>query len=245
MKNWKGVLTGFVAGILCTGAVAAAAGVTVQTNLMDNARIFVDGQLKAMPEGQNVLNYNDRIYVPIRFVAEATGATINWDATNNYGMVTTNPKVVEKIVEVPVEKIVYVEKSEESSTTKTYKKLPIQYETDEYVISVTGISRRTNDNTTKVFVTVENKEDNTNTILLRNWKCTLNVDGKDYAYNNFNAQCELFDNSINPGEKVEGYLLFNIVPEDYKNCDLMLMLQEDTSNTGSFKEKHFYFRVNS
>ena len=245
MKTWKGVVAGFAAGILCTGAVAVGASTTVQTYLMDNARIFVDGELQAIPDGQSILNYNSRIYVPIRFVSECLGADVNWDAANNYCMITSNPEVVEKVVEKEVEKIVYVDKDEVDSDTKVYQKLPITFETSEYKISITGISRRTNDNTTKVFITVENDEDNRNNIQLIGWEAKLVADGENYAYSGYEKQDADFDNSLQAGEEIEGYLLFDLVPEDYKNCELTITLREDTSNTNSDITKTFYFRVNN
>ncbi|QAY67790.1 copper amine oxidase N-terminal domain-containing protein [Paenibacillus protaetiae] len=43
------------------------------------AKLSFDGTEKALPAGQSIYNYNNSIYVPIRFLSEASGTNVNWD----------------------------------------------------------------------------------------------------------------------------------------------------------------------
>ena len=243
MKNFKGVLVGFLAGTLCSGAVAVAASPTIQAYLMNDAKIYLDGNATTVPDDQGILNYNNRIYVPLRFISEQMGSDVTWESTTNSCLIKTNPKIVTKTVEKEVEKIVYVEKSAENSTTKVYSKLPITYQTNNYTVKVTGITRNDYNHSTKVFISVTNDEDNQNDIELRNRYATLTVDGKAYALNLFVDQDSKFANSIAPGETVDGYICFDEVPETFTNCDLTLILRTNTANTSSDTSKTYYFRV--
>ncbi|THF80828.1 copper amine oxidase N-terminal domain-containing protein [Cohnella fermenti] len=45
-----------------------------------SVKLVFDGAEKKLPEGQQAFNLNGTIYVPVRFMSEAIGTTIDWDA---------------------------------------------------------------------------------------------------------------------------------------------------------------------
>lgn len=243
MKNWKGIAAGFVAGAVSMISVTALASNAIQAYLMNDAYISVDGQFVTMPEDQGIINYNSRIYVPIRFLSEQLGADVDWDSANRFATIKSNPKIVEKEVIKEVEKIVYVDADEADDSTKVYKTLPLTYKTSDYSIQITGCERRTAEQATKVFLSIKNTG-NTN-IELRYRYATLVVDGEEYKLNTFNEQDTGFMNSFSPDmeEDYDGFIYFDMVPEDFENCELKLVLRTDTADVNSDKDIHFNFRI--
>lgn len=71
-KFWVGVLVGLLVGVLLT---TASLGLAAQP-----IRLVVNGrEVKADPPPQMI---GGRVFVPIRFVAEALGAKVEWDGNN-------------------------------------------------------------------------------------------------------------------------------------------------------------------
>ncbi|SEN61915.1 copper amine oxidase N-terminal domain-containing protein [Paenibacillus sp. OV219] len=59
--------------------VSAQGGVTVQLT-PKSVKFAVNGQAKLLPSGQNGYIVNGALYVPVRFLSEAVGSAIQWDA---------------------------------------------------------------------------------------------------------------------------------------------------------------------
>ncbi|WP_341280678.1 stalk domain-containing protein [Paenibacillus sp. FSL H8-0537] len=71
-----------LAGVIAAGeetAAAAAAPVSIRLTAVQASFIF-EGKEQALPENQSAYYYKGSIYVPLRFMAEASGAAIKWDS---------------------------------------------------------------------------------------------------------------------------------------------------------------------
>lgn len=239
MKNFKSVAMGFVAGALCMVSVTAFAAYSdVTAKLFNDVTFKFDGEAKASPADQPVLNYNGYAYVPIRFVSDNLGATINYDIATRIIDIQSDKKTYVK--EVEVEKIVYVEKdSEEGSKLNTYDSLPSKSKKNKHTVEVTGVSRDTYESNTKIFVDVDN--DSEMGVQLIPSKATLVVDGETV---NASILVNKWDNGwstsdIDSDESYEGYLLFNLIDEEWNKADLTVTLRATGSTEDEVHTFHF------
>ena len=90
---------------------------------------------------------------------------------------------VEKEVEVIKEVPVYVDKetSEGKDVNYTYSSLPQKSSKDNYTVEVTGVTRSTYNNTTKILVKIENSKSSSVNLQLQPSKSKLTVNGKEIA----------------------------------------------------------------
>ncbi|MGE4213379.1 MAG: stalk domain-containing protein [Anaerotignaceae bacterium] len=240
MKNFKSAAMGFVAGALCMVSVTAFAAYSdVTAKLFNDVTFKFDGVATASPSDQPVLNYNGYAYVPIRYVSDNLGATIDYDIATRVIDIQSDKKTYVK--EVEVEKIVYVEKgSDEAETINTYETLPVKSKKNKHTVEITGVSRDTYDRNTKIFVDLEN--DSEAGVQLVPSKATLVVDGEEV---NASVLVNKWDNGwstsdINYDESYEGFLLFDLLDEEWTNADLTVTLREQG---GTEEEVHtFHFK---
>lgn len=221
MKHWKSIALGFVAGALAMTAtpVLGAAYKSVSALLMSDVMFQVEDKTIASPSDQPVLNYNNYTYVPIRFAAETLGCEVKWDAATRK-VVLVPPKQPVKIeyVEKEVEKIVYVDK-ESTEEGKVYSKLPVKEYRDGYNVTLSSVIMA-EDNAggakrTRLYFTVENTR--LEKLELVPDEAKLVLDGKEYE---LPVNEGLWDKKwrqeyIKKDKKMEGYLIFDGVNEEY------------------------------
>ena len=70
---------GLVIGALLASTASVAANNLIQATLMDNYRIIIEDRVIDMT-GYYILNYNDRIYTPVRPIAEGLGLNVQGDS---------------------------------------------------------------------------------------------------------------------------------------------------------------------
>lgn len=75
----KVALKEYLANAAVPAGQAQSASAKVQLNAA-SVKLFFDGVEKQLPTGQQVFNVGGTIYVPARFVSEAVGTTVLWDA---------------------------------------------------------------------------------------------------------------------------------------------------------------------
>lgn len=92
-KNAKGLIAGIIIGAVVAGTGGAAADQTVSTYL-SSFKFKFNGVEKQLPEGYAVLNYQNRSYVPARFVAESMGGNVEFDAATGTVSVQAPPEKV-------------------------------------------------------------------------------------------------------------------------------------------------------
>ena len=244
MKNWKMLTIGFVMGAACmvtTSAIADSLNATVK--IMPDVMFKIDDKVVASPSDQPVLNYKGYSYVPIRFVADYLGCDINWDIVNRkIVMKTPEPQIVEKIVEKPVEKIVYVN-DEDNPDRKVYSSLPMTKREEDYTITLNGLTRDRYGNRTDAYITLENVRNEK--IQLVQDDCKLTVDGKEYS---LTKRTSLWDDStwnnqnILKGEEKNGYLIFDLIPVESEEFTLEVTVRR--MDAGEIKKEtvEFNFR---
>jgi len=238
MKNFKSVVIGFVAGALCMVSVTAFGAYNdITAKLFSDVTFNFDGERVAPPSDLPVLNYNNHTYVPLRYVAETLGATVDWDIPTRTVRIQRDKTV--HIKEVEVEKIVYVEKGEIDGANAVYSSLPLRARNSQQVVEVSGIARDTVGHSTKIFVTVEN--DSGNNIKLDTGTVKLIVDGKEVDKHAF---VRLWDSNwdsryISSNDEYSGFLIFNLLDEDYSKVHLSF---DVVDNLGDKNTYDFYFK---
>jgi len=82
-KSILGFILGFIITIALIIAISTVAKEGVENINVEfsNIKIFVDGAIKISDDEPFI--YNSRTYVPLRFVSEALGKTVNWDGETN------------------------------------------------------------------------------------------------------------------------------------------------------------------
>mgnify|MGYP005765765925 CR=1 FL=1 len=238
MKNMKQAAFGFIAGAMCMVSVTAfGAYEQITATLFQDVIIKVDGEAMATPSDQPILNYQGYTYVPLRFVSEALRADVNWDIASRVVDITSDKKTYVK--EVPVEKIVYVEKGELDDDDVVYEKLPVSDRQNDHKVQVTSISRNESPGYTKVFLNIENLSQNDQVQLVTN-SAKLTVDGEEIdAYPSYRYWDQSWETSyIEYDDEREGYLIFNAIPSDYEKVDLSFTLR---TNDGETEDYTFHF----
>ncbi|MDR1065895.1 MAG: copper amine oxidase N-terminal domain-containing protein [Clostridiales bacterium] len=135
----KSFAAGIAVGAAAMAVIAAsvsvyAANSKVEVWVTDSFKINFDGKDKTLPDDYHILNYQDRIYLPFRYVAEELGAKVSFFADTNRILVESpEPKVVEKIVEVTPEK----------EPEATYLELPVRLRKQDVTIDIYEIKRET------------------------------------------------------------------------------------------------------
>ena len=252
MKNLKPAAMGFVAGALCMVSVTAMAAAypDVTAKLWNDVTFKINGTGAASPSDQPALNYNGYTYVPLRFITETLGGEASFDAVSKTVSVDIEPQIVEKEVEVIKEVPVSggsssTDNGEESEEDKysNYDTLPQRSSKNNYTVEVTGVTRSTYNNTTKILVNVDNKEDSSDNLQLVPSKSKLTVNGNEVSLTKVNS---LMDNSwyladIQPDEEKDGFVTFDLVEDGIIYCDLELTIRNNTS--GGEDVHTFKFKV--
>lgn len=109
LSGMKSVVFGIIIGVLTTVSITVV-GISLATPRVeawlqdDQVSIIVDGRTLDLPVGSHILNFNSRVHVPARFIAESLGATVHWDeVSQSVIIVSPDPEVIEREVQVPVE----------------------------------------------------------------------------------------------------------------------------------------------
>ena len=109
LSRMKSIVFGIIIGVLTTASITVV-GISLATPRVEvwlqtqDISIIVDGRTLSLPEGAHILNFNGRVHVPARVIAESLGATVQWDEpSQTVIIVSADPTVIEREIEVPVE----------------------------------------------------------------------------------------------------------------------------------------------
>ena len=239
MKNWKSVLIGFAAGAMCMATTPAFAGIykAVQAQLMPDVLFDIDGKVVGSPSNQPVVNYNGYIYVPIRFIADSLDCQIAFDpVTKRVEIVSPEPEVIEKVVEKEIEKIVYVDQSDDPDYV-VYNKLPVTVYRDGYKIALRTIMMDDKDGggkkRTRTYLTVENTDISKVSLMPYDTKLTLDGVEYDVSTSGGGRWDDNWDETIRKEEEKEGYILFDGVDYDYSKgtLEFQMRVNDDSGDT--------------
>lgn len=248
MKSWKAGVIGFIAGGLLIGATPAFASAykVVQAQLMHDAMFSIDDKVVGSPSNQPVLNYNGYIYVPVRFVAENLNCDVNFDPVLRRVMITSpEPEVIEKVVEKEVEKIVYVDQSDDPDYV-VYNRLPVTVYKDGYEITLRMVMMDDEEGggtkRTRTYLTVKNTD--VTKISVMPYEAKLTLDGKEYDVANSGGGRwdESWDENIREDEEKEGHILFNGVDYDYSKGTLEFQVRVNDGSGDVIDDIRFDFK---
>ena len=237
MKKFRGVAMGFIAGALSMVTVTAfAAYAQVPTTVLNDVIFSFNGEKKASPSDQPVLNYNGYTYLPVRYIAEQLGADEDWDAATKLVSVNLKPKVVEKVVEKEVPYYV----TDPDKVSVSYSEMPISVVKDDFKVNLTAITRDKGLGWTKFYVECYNKNTESKTFTIVNRSAKLTVDGKDVDLYATTSKWDqqwgaTYINKINnDSDRTEGFLLFQLIPSDWHKADLSFDVMDNEGKTKTY-----------
>lgn len=212
MLKYRQLLLGMIiGGIVATGSTALA-GTGGVASLAEWVKFKFDGQEKTLPEGYSVLIYQDRTYIPARFVAEELGAKVEWDDKSKTVLITAPKK---------------------DSTTTTFESLPV-------VKTVDGVrmelySMRSEDKFTQFFLKIKNTTtkrmqlDQGKTKFVTSDETFKHEDLAD-VHNIFFKADQAWYNDILEDQTREGFVMLPKLSKDIKEGTLHLkLIQNDGS----------------
>lgn len=227
---------------LSTGAFAETSKL-VSAYLANHIRFEFNGEIKIPSEGKPAIIYKDSVYVPIRFIAEGTGMPITWNAqTQTIEIKTPEPEVIEKVVyvEVPREEKEEEKEKKEEKDTRNYQTYPI---TKTYMnMDVTIQTVLKNDDETKVFIAIKNKEYPPLQLIQR--ETVIEVDGVPYKVSDISdlRWDTKWYHDIRKDEIREGYIIFKEIPEDAEGIHMVLKIMQN-DGSGKYTEVPFDIKV--
>ena len=237
--------------LLCAisaGVWAAGLATYVSALLDPNIAFIVDGQRRDLGPGYTVLNYDNHTYVPSRFVAEAMGATVNWDAPTkiiridsafssaDYLALQKDKADLEAQIREKDTRIADLEaelkrvgggspSSSQPSVAGNYQRIPLSMALPEAYIMVTGIYEDDIYKLNRIYLEVENRKDTPIQLLQNQTKAT--VGGITYrssdAILHYTPDTEWYKD-IYKDDRSTGYILMPLFPEDSKEMLLELTI---------------------
>lgn len=248
MKAWKAAAMGFAAGTLVMGTtpVLASAYQKVEAYLMHDVMFQIDDKVVTSASDQPVLNYNGYIYVPTRFVADNLNCDITFDAvTRKVNITSPEPEVVEKVVEKEVEKIVYVDKTDDPDYV-VYSKLPVTIYQDGYEITLKSIMMDDEEGAgvkrTRAYLTVENTDIDRVSLMPLEAKLTLDGVTYDVSISGGGRWSDEWSNKISKDEEKEGYILFDGIDHDYSNGTLEFQMRVNDGSGDTIEDIKIDFK---
>lgn len=221
----KRILTlGITMGLFLSMGIQAFAGSALEKieAYINNAITFtINGEDKELPEDYEILTYNNRTYVPIRFIAETLGAKVDWnERTKNITITGRNTSEIPKY---------------------DYRELPLYRENSHFKMSVIMFTE--DEHGRKFNITLENKEDDP--IQLDQLQTIVEVDGIEYPMKNASTLWldQRWFNDIDKEELVEGYIrLPNDI--DYEELeDIHLVFKVRTNGTYTQRTDEMEFNI--
>lgn len=193
--NTKGkkryLVLGIAAGFLLSLGVqtyAQDAVSTVAAWIRNDYRIEYNGEEKKLPEGYQILVYQNRTYLPLRYVGELLGADIQWDGETNTASIfqKKNPGIID---------------------TTGYGVLPQSVETLDYRITATALMGKDDAEGPRLYLSLKNKTDSV--LRLDQGSTVFEIDGKEYTYRDVDSllyDSRWYTTYLEKDAEAEGYL---------------------------------------
>lgn len=242
-----GVMAGFVAGYCAAGARADADSAMFVQPVSNIVYQFDEKQV--MPSADlKTFMYNNRIYVPLRFVSENMDAGVSWNP--DLKIVTITPRKAVQTVAVPTQSAVTIQPPCVAPTSSAvvvkpgsdYRVPPVKYTAEDYQLTVTSLMK--DENYFYVQVKFENTSDNDKAYRLDALKSVATIDGSSLRASDVPSGLRDTNwyNDVRSDEQVSGTVTFGKLPEKYKeqNIDLKLIVVE---NGVTPKEKEILFQL--
>ena len=185
------LVLGIAAGFLLSLGVqtyAQDAVSTVAAWIRNDYRIEYNGEEKKLPEGYQILVYQNRTYLPLRYVGELLGADIQWDGETNTASIfqEKNPGIID---------------------TTGYGILPQSVETLDYRITATALMGKDDAEGARLYLGLKNKTDSV--LRLDQGSTVFEIDGKEYTYRDVDSllyDSRWYTTYLEKDAEAEGYL---------------------------------------
>lgn len=251
MGKYKQFIMGLLIGSLTmfsVGVLASSDGPQkVVAWLTDNVEFIFDGEYRSVPEEYGgVIIYNDRTYLPTRFIAENIDAEVNWDDESRTVTIRSAPCSVcpELPIVEPKEPEEDVDKEDADKEEEDlgqpegdYRKTPLTkyYDGMELTLTLVNLTNEygieygmeTSANQTRLHLRMENSE---NTPLqLQQSKTKAVVDGIEYTTAKVPAYRldTKWYSDLRKDDVVEGYIALPLIPEDAKEMKVTIYILEN------------------
>ena len=185
------LVLGIAAGFLLSLGVqtyAQDAVSAVAAWIRNDYRIEYNGEEKKLPEGYQILVYQNRTYLPLRYVGELLGADIQWDGETNTASIfqEKNPGIID---------------------TTGYGVLPQSVETLDYRITATALMGKDDTEGARLYLSLKNKSDSV--LRLDQGSTVFEIDGKKYTYRDVDSllyDSRWYTTYLEKDAEAEGYL---------------------------------------
>ncbi len=177
---------GMALGMAITGGTMVYADdvfKTVSTYLTNDVKIEYNGETQTLPSGYNILNYDSRTYVPLRYVSELLGADVDWDNDNRKVVINQEDTTSESGNSENNSSNNTSQVSDRIDTTATGT-VPQAVETIDYrVIAKSFTDDRDKDRPKgpALHIQIVNKHDD-ETMTLQSFKTKFIINGKEHSY---------------------------------------------------------------
>lgn len=199
------LVLGIAAGFLLSLGVqtyAQDAVSAVAAWIRNDYRIEYNGEEKKLPEGYQILVYQNRTYLPLRYVGELLGADIQWDGETNTASIfqEKNPGIID---------------------TTGYGVLPQSVETLDYRITATALMGKDDTEGARLYLSLKNKSDSV--LRLDQGSTVFEIDGKKYTYRDVDSllyDSRWYTTYLEKDAEAEGYLR---LPKEAKEASRITM----------------------
>ena len=199
------LVLGIAAGFLLSLGVqtyAQDAVSTVAAWIRNDYHIEYNGEEKKLPEGYQILVYQNRTYLPLRYVGELLGADIQWDGETNTASIfqEKNPGIID---------------------TTGYGVLPQSVETLDYRITATALMGKDDTEGARLYLSLKNKSDSV--LRLDQGSTVFEIDGKKYTYRDVDSllyDSRWYTTYLEKDAEAEGYLR---LPKEAKEASRITM----------------------
>lgn len=212
----------------------------------------VNGQAKTMGAGYQTLEYQNRAYVPVRFVSEALGMNvqyaekgkvINITSTKKHmtedelcPYITTNDKIraleekVKKLEQENVELKQTLKDRKDSvqneflkkTTTRNLDKLPVSELDNNMKVAIKGYSFDNGDRDLYLNIRIENVNDDNQSFQLSPSETTISLNGKEYKGDVGNDGLSLYNILSNKKDHADGSIVFRGIDRSNENGEYLI-----------------------
>lgn len=230
----KSFVTGLIIGSILTTTISVTAqNQKVEAWLTDKITLNIDGNDMTLPSDMHMVNYENRMYAPVRYIVEQMGGTIEYDADaarvtvkkpNSVAQKTPveqEKPVEEKKVEEPVEEETVEEEIAEeekvSDANKSFTKAPMKLRIQDVTFNVFSIERSKSG--TSIYFDLNNE--NSYSIELDYRNAYIEIDGTRYPAL-FDANLKWIDGIESNREFTDERLSFEPIPDDIKRMEVVI-----------------------
>lgn len=263
LRKSKIFISGIIMGaIVSIGITSFAANELIKVYKSNELLFKFNGIYKELPEEYTTLIYNNRTYIPARFVAESLGVEVNFDENTK----TTSfeiPKVIPKPIteedckefiekykkeneelREEIKKLKEANNSNSNDSSSSYSRMPQDKSYKSFKITLQDVDLNKNDIYSKVFVKLENKSSDRETVKISAYDMYVEADGKTYKAEK--VPFIYFDQKVfgdlYRDEVYESYIPVDKIPDETKEMKVKIVVKVSDSIKTWDETMEFYVK---